>query len=220
MRYVLLIGLLFFVVFLVLAAIILGAGIGVGWLLTRFLPFTLFEGAVLGVLAVSVAGATTWRFFRSGPSYPDDELFFDDEDFDLDDLPPGVIHPSRFIEDEADRTWENWFHYLFANDIYRDLTVFDEQVVHMNDMQKQELAIRLAEVIVAILRAKPPSTRRLRITKEQVRRKLTKMGMRPYDDDIIELALNAVEDNLDTFEEQILYIIRTKSWDDPSEELF
>jgi hypothetical protein len=223
MRYVFLVGFIAIIVFSVLVAITLGLGIGVGWLLTLVLPFTLFEGSVLGVIAASLAGAIVWRFLRSGPTLSDDDLDFLDDDLDLDEsdeLPFDIIHPSRFVEDEEDRTWENWFQYLFANDIYRDLTMFDEQVVHMNDMQKQELAIRLAEVLVAILEAKPSSTRRLRITKEQVERKMGRMGMRPYDDDILELALDAVEDNLDIFEEQILTIIRTKSWNDPSEGLF
>jgi len=218
MHYVLFIGLIAIILVAVLVAIILALGIGVGWLLTLILPFTLFEGSILGVIAVSIAGAIAWRLFRSGPSFSDDD--FEDDDFDLgdlDDLPIDIIHPSRFVEDEEDRTWENWFQYLFANDIYRNLMMFGEQVTHMNDMQKQELAIRLSDVIVAILRAKPPSTKRIRITQEQVKRKLIKMGMRPYDDDIIELALDAVDDNLDIFEEQLIQIIRTRSWDAPSE---
>ena len=223
MQFILLAVLIAIIVFSVLVTVTLGLGIGVGWLLTLFLPFTLFEGSVLGVMAVSIAGAIAWRFLRSGPDFSDDDLDFMDDDFDLDeldDLPIDIIHPSRFVESDEDRTWENWFQYLFANDIYRDLMMFDEHVAHMNDIQKQELAIRLSDVIVMILRAKPPSTKRLRISQEQVKRKMIKMGMRPYDDDILDLALDAVGDNLETFRERIIYIIRTKSWDDPSEQLF
>ena len=223
MRYVFLVGFIAIITFSVLVAVTLGFGIGVGWVLTLFLPFTLFEGSVLGVMAVAVAGGIVWRFLRSGPGISDDDLDFLDDDFDVDEsdeLPFDIITPSRFVEDEEDRTWGNWFHYLFANDIYRDLMMFDEHVAHMNDMQKQELAIRLSDVIVAILRAKPPSTKRLRITQEQVKRKMTKMGLRPYDDDILDLALDAIEDNLDNFQEEIISIIRTRSWDQPSDALF
>ena len=223
MRYLFLVILIALIAFFVVVAVTLGLGIGVGWLLTLFLPFTLFEGSVLGVMAVSIAGAVVWRFFRSAPSFSDDDLDLMDNDFDLDDLddlPVDIIHPSRFVEDDEDRTWENWFHYLFANDIYRDLMMFDEHVAHMNDMQKQELAIRLSDVIVTILRAKPPSTKRLRISQEQVKRKMIKMGLRPYDDDILDLALDAIDDNLDIFQEQIIGIIRARSWDQPSDALF
>jgi len=223
MRYFFFFALLAIVIFSVLVAVTLGFGIGVGWLLTLILPFTLFEGSVLGVMAAIIAGMIAWRLFRSAPGFSDDDLDFLDDDFDLDeldDLPIDIIHPSRFVEDDEDRTWENWFQYLFANDIYRDLQMFDEHAAHMNDMQKQELAIRLADVIVAILRAKPPSTKRLRITQEQVKRKMIKMGMRPYDDDILDLALDAIDDNMDIFQEQIINIIRTRSWDQPSDELF
>ena len=168
------------------------------------------------MIAVSIAGSIAWRLFRSAPDFSDDDFDLDE----LDDFPIDIIHPSRFIEDDEDRTWENWFQYLFANDIYRDLMMFDEYAAHMNDMQKQELAIRLADVIVAILRAKPPSTKRLRITQEQVRRKMIKIGMRPYDDDILDLALDAIDDNLDIFQEQIISIIRTRSWDQHSDASF
>lgn len=216
MRYVFFFALLAIVVFSVLVAATLGLGIGVGWLLTLILPFSLFEGSVLGVIAVSIAGAIVWRLFRSAPDFSDDDFDLDE----LDDLPIDIIHPSRFIEDDQDRTWENGFRYLFANDIYRDLMMFDEYAAHMSDMQKQELAIRLADVMVAILRAKPRSTKRLRITQEQVKRKMIKMGMRPYDDDILDLALDAIDDNLAIFQEQIVSIIRTRSWDQPSDASF
>ena len=49
---------------------------------------------------------------------------------------------------------------------------------------------------------------------------MIKMGLRPYDDDILELAVDAIDDNLDIFQEQIVGIIRARSWDQPSDALF
>ena len=82
----------------------------------------------------------------------------------------------------------------------------------MNDMQQRELAIRLAGVAVEILKSKPSSTRRIRITPEQFRKKMVKMGLRPYDDDIIELALTGIEEQIEFFYDEIVNIIRDRSW--------
>ncbi len=135
-------------------------------------------------------------------------------------FPIKVIPPSRFVADDEVRTWRHWFLYLFANDIYSELAMDDEHVAHMNDMQTQELAIRLADVIVTILESKPPSTRRLRITLEQVKKKMIKMGLRPYDDDILDAALEAIEVDMDDYDNQIIEIIRTRSWNQPSDSVF
>jgi len=205
------------IAFVLLLSAMLALGIGVGWLLTLFLPFTLFEGSVLGLIAVTVSGMVGFSLLRRLSKGPDNWEDFLDDDFDLDDPPVNVIPPSRIIEDDDDPTWRNWFQYLFANDIYGELMEFGDHIARMNDSQKQELSIRLSDVIVTILSAKPVSTKRLRITREQVKKKMTKMGMRPYDDDILDLALDAVDENLDVFQSQILNVIRTRSWDRPSD---
>ncbi len=205
------------IAFVLLLSATLALGIGVGWLLTLFLPFTLFEGSVLGLIAVTVSGMIGFSLLKRLSKGPDDFSDLLDDDFDLDDPPFDIIPPSRFIEDDGVPTWRNWFQYLFANDIYGEMTVFGDHIAPINDSQKQELSIRLSDVIVAILSAKPASTKRLRITREQVKKKMTKMGMRPYDDDILDLALAAIDENLIIFQSQIVNIIRTRSWDRPSD---
>ena len=204
------------IAFVLLLSATLALGIGVGWLLTLFLPFTLFEGSVLGLVAVIVSGMLGFSLFKRLLKGPETWGDLWDDDFDPDDPPFDVIPPSRFVEDDDIPTWRNWYQYLFANDIYSEMMEFGDHITRMNDAQKQELSIRLSEVIVAILIAKPASTKRLRITKEQVRKKMIKMGMRPYDDDILDLALDAIDENLMIFQSQIVDVIRTGSWDRPS----
>ncbi len=72
--------------FALLIAAILGLGIGIGWLLTLFLPFTLFEGSVLGLIALAITGVIALRLFRGPPGLsdydPEDDFWTDGSDFD------------------------------------------------------------------------------------------------------------------------------------------
>jgi hypothetical protein len=76
----------------VLLLIVLGGGLfvlvayGVGWVLTRFLPFSPFEATLLSLVSLSVAGLMAWRLvtaFISSPTVLDEEdladLDFEDE---------------------------------------------------------------------------------------------------------------------------------------------
>lgn len=70
---------------------------GVGWLLTRFLPFSPFEATLLSLIGMSLVGLLAWRLitaFISSPPVLDDEelddLDFEDEAWeDLDEAEEG-----------------------------------------------------------------------------------------------------------------------------------
>ncbi|NOX63353.1 MAG: hypothetical protein GXP42_15620 [Chloroflexi bacterium] len=220
----LLLSLLFF---LLLVTAPLAAAIGIGWVLMQFLPFTLFEGSLLGFIALIVAAPLAARFFR----------FMTKPDIDannlsrslLDDLLEDEWEEQRYEEEETEMlipaerffrgapTWEQWLEHHFANEIYEAFIQNPTQLKPMNERQQQELAIRLAEVAIQVLKKKPPSTRRLRITREQLEQTLHKQGQQPYDGDIMDLATDALAETLHLYEEEIIYIIRSKAWTQPTD---
>jgi hypothetical protein len=188
-------------------ALVMGIALGVGWVLTRFLPFSLFEATLLGMIA-ALATWTIWRNILG--SVPDFGSAEEEPEPDLDEIPL-----SRFCRTDADRTWENWFQYLIANTVYEGLLDSPGRIGQMNERQLQELSIRLTGVAIAALKAKSPRTRRLRVNKEMLKQEMTKMGQQPYDDDILDTAVSAINDELISSQEELREVIRGKLWDEP-----
>jgi hypothetical protein len=193
--------------------LVLGIAIGVGWILTLILPFTLFEGALLVMLASVIVGIIGSNLVRS---LSDSAWDLTDDDYDEGEDDRGGIPASRFFKTSADGTWEAWFRYEIANDIYGEFLVSPTQIAPMDDRQLQELAIRLADTAVAILKARKPRVRRVEITQAMLAREMTKAGQQPYDDDILGMAVTAISMNLDYYQEDLIRIIRDKSWDEPT----
>lgn len=75
-----------------IALIVVGGGLlvlmasGVGWLLARFLPFSLFEATVLSLAGMSVVGLAAWRLVTAFVSSTTPIFNDEDVDEDLDDL--------------------------------------------------------------------------------------------------------------------------------------
>jgi hypothetical protein len=86
----------------------------------------------------------------------------------------------------------------------------------MNDRQLQELSIRLTDAAIAALKTKSPRTKRLRVSTGMLKHELTKMGQQPYDDDILDTAVSAINDELIASQEELREVIRRKSWDEPA----
>jgi hypothetical protein len=208
-----------FIIILVIAvivisfALIFGVALGLGWILTRFLPFSLFEATLLGMLAAII----TWNVWRNllSPigdfgSYDEDE---DEEEpeWDLDEIPP-----SRFYKTDADRTWENWFRYILANATYEDF-LSSGWTAQMNEAQLKELSIRLTDAAIAGLKNKSPRTKRLRVTTGMLKHEMNKLGQQPYDDDILDTAISAINDELGFLQEELREAIREKLWDEPAD---
>ena len=196
-------------------ALVIGIALGVGWVLTRFLPFSLFEATLLGMIAALVTW-TIWRnILGSAPDFGFNEAEEEEEEEtepDLDEIPL-----SRFCRTDADRTWENLFRYEIANTVYEDFLDSPGRIGQMNDRQLQELSIRLTDAAIAALKVKSPRTKRLRMTEGMLKHEMTKMGQQPYDDDILDTAVSAINDELIASQEKLREVIRGKSWDEPTD---
>jgi len=189
-------------------AIVFGAALGVGWVLARFLPFSLFEATLLSMIATMIIW-TVWRNILSsvrdfGPDVDEEE-----PEWGLDEIPP-----SRFYRTDADRTWENWFRYILANATYEDF-LNSGWTAQMNEGQLKELSIRLTDAAIAGLKAKSSRTKRLRVSKGMLKNEITKMGQKPYDDDILDTAVSAINDELGSLQEELRDVIRGRLWNEP-----
>ena len=184
-------------------ALIITVPLGIGWILTRFLPFSLFEGSLLAMLAVIV----TWRFWRSVYSASSPEF---DEEVNSE---PDEIPSSRFWETSEDKTWENWYRYVLANSIYEEFLTSSQWMEVMDDRQLEEMSIRLADASVGGLRKKSARTKRLRMSKGMLKQELGKMGHQPYDDEILEAAVVAMNVDLAFSGESTRVRMWCSSWD-------
>jgi hypothetical protein len=211
------------VLVLVLAAhvLLLGWAIGLGWVLARFLPFSLFEGTLLALIAAGIIAFFAQRLLASGAVPPPD--YYYDEDDDEDDFWDELeafeddykIPETRFYKTKADKTWEAWLHFEIANTIYDDLQLAPYSITRMGEQQLQELAIRLADVGIAVVKKKPGHTKQLKVTVTALRRQMTKMDQKPYDDEILRLAVQSINEALQY--EETLEVFQENLWDERCE---
>ncbi len=124
------------------------------------------------------------------------------------------IATARFYKSDDDRTWNSWLRREIANDIYVGFQDEPRAVSNMNDTQVQELALRLSDLALAILKRKTPRARDLNVTLNALKRELQRVGQRAYDDKILQLAVNAINLNMDYYENDIFEVIRTQAWDE------
>jgi hypothetical protein len=201
-----------FVLMIVLVLIVslglfIGLSLGIGWLLTLFLPFSLFEATLLGMLAAVVTGLFWYGVLRS---LSVSEFLEDEEESQPDEIPE-----SRFWETPVDRTWKNWFRYVLANSVYEDLLDSPSAIKAMEEKQLQDLSIRLADTALDGLKAKSPRMKRLRVSKGMLKQQLTKTAQQSYDDDILDIAVAAMNASLQLLEKPLRKAIRERLWDEP-----
>lgn len=187
-------------------AVVLGWSIGIGWLLTLFLPFTWFEASLLVMLASAAIGALGVRMLMSVPPALSPMP-------DVDELEEMPIASERFYPAKGPVTSEAWFRYEMANDIYWELTDTDPVMTSMGELETKELAIRLTDVVVELLKNRTSRSSRINVTKNQLMQQMKKMDLRPYDDDILEAAADAASLRL-SYDEMMADIVREKSWAD------
>lgn len=216
--------LLFIAVVLLLFGVAFGAvtllSLGTAWLLRLFLPLTLFESALLGF--IFAAGAVYLLLTLGsafGPPTPSwsprrNARYVDDE---AEEREYKQIAATRFYESPAERTWQAFLSHEIANDIYMDLQDAPSVTSPMNDSQVQELSIRLAQIGVAILKRKTPRARDLSVNLSGLKREMQRMGQRPYDDDILRVAIDGINANVDYYADELYEIIRTQGWNRPAE---
>lgn len=204
------------ITFLVLLtmAIVLGFAMGVGWLMTLFLPFTLFEASLLAIIASVVTGSFWYNFMGSllglnGEPLDTDEEFFD-EQADYEEIPP-----NRFFKSGVNKTWEAWLRYHLANSIYIEFQQSPQPVAPIGPKQMQELSIRLADLSIDLLKNKTARAKRLRVTSTALKKQMSKIGQHPYDDHILNLAAMAVNGELSYHHDELLPVVRTKQWQRP-----
>jgi hypothetical protein len=193
--------------------LMLGFAIGIGWLMTLFLPFTLFEASLLALIASIVLGYAWYYLLGSmlglGGEIVDED-FPDEYDDDFDQIPS-----DRFFQSHTDKTWEAWLRHHLANSIYFEFQESSQPVAPMGKKQTQELAIRLADMSVDILKAKSVRAKRLNISAATLKKQMNKIGQRPYDDDILGLAAIAINTEVSYHYEELLRVIHTRLWKHP-----
>lgn len=197
-------------------AALIGWSAGVGWIVTRFLPFTLFEATLLGMIA------SIFVFFfipRILSIFIDEgKQGFSEEESNGSPYAAALpaeegISPDRFVQSEEDETDEAWFRYQIANDIYDDLLAKLDLDATMGETQVKALAVRLVDVVTTAFKSRPkkPGHQRVTITVAQLKKQMDKMDLRPYDDDILTTTANAVNERL-AYDDELADIVRRKTW--------
>jgi hypothetical protein len=119
----------------------------------------------------------------------------------------------RFYQTEGDKTAEAWFRFQLANNILEDVADEPRVVRQMSPTQLEELAVRLTDVVVGVLKRKPKRTKRVAVTIGALQQEMIKTGQKPYDDDILQAAVSSVNALL-FFDEEMADIVREKRWDE------
>ncbi|MCB0075602.1 MAG: hypothetical protein KDE20_29310, partial [Caldilineaceae bacterium] len=101
--------------------------------------------------------------------------------------------------------------------IYAEFQEAPSSISHLNPSQAQELAIRLSEAGLNIIKRKTGRARRLSINLNDLRRELNRMGQKAYDDDILQMALAAINMNLNFFSNDLRDVIRGQKWEELAE---
>ena len=193
-------------------ALILGLAVGIGWLLTLLLPFSLFEASLLALIASIVAGS----FWLNTLNLPADlSLNRNDDEEAAYDGEYNYIAASRFYTSKAGKTWEAWLRFQLANSIYVGFQESPSQVAQTGEKQLQELSIRLADIAMPIIKAKTARSRKLSVSISAMKKQMAKIKQRPYDDKILQLAIMSINEELDYYYQDIMDVIRAKSWDAP-----
>ncbi len=186
-------------------ALFLGWAILLGSLLMHLVPsFSLFEASLLVSIATLAVGYVLSRILSSFPRFD-----FEDEDA-VSSLPLVEIPPSRFYKNPSEKTWEAWLCYYLANEILYLLEKAPRVADAMEKPQRQELAIRMAEIGVARLKRKSTRAKRLKVTADELKQQMTAMGLKPYDDDLLHVAVSAC--NMALLQPEIDRGVRGKHW--------
>lgn len=198
---------------IVLMLLLFGWSLGWGWLITRLLSFTLFEGTLVALL-ISLAVITALsRIILNTP--PPDSLWLEDDWDDEVGEEDYTIPSTRFWKRDNERTAEKFTHYVLANEIYTQASDSPKTRGFMGEQQLQELSIRLGELALQVLKRKRKNARDLSITISQLQQQMAQMNLQPYDPEILALAVNVVNELLvedDDDDGMLSDIIRQKLW--------
>jgi len=173
-----------------------------GWLLTLVLPFTLFEGALLIMIATMFV---TYGIASASKMLP--PLLEDWEEEE--DITNHYMLPfNQFMGSKQDYNWENWVRYNLANEVdyvYREFLEDD----NLSDEARESMAIHMADAAIEVLKRKsfvPPDG----ITTNQLNRQLNKMNVQLEHERYLDLALSGINEVI-TYP-YIEIVIRQKKW--------
>jgi hypothetical protein len=202
--------------FLICLIPLLGLSLGLGWLLTLFLPFKLWESALLALLANGIV-LHVWLVVNHQthsviPIEDEEDEEEEEEESRLLEwaqrLPPlrGAFAASTRV------TPETWFLHLLADLVQDDLERAPDLSGGLSERQRQEFALRSAAAAVRILRAKFPQVKQFRATKAALKREMTAHGHGIYEDRLLELAVAAINRGIDAHYDELRAVIRDQSW--------
>ncbi len=172
--------LLLVITFMLVVFIAAMAGmIGVGYVLTLLLPFSLFEATLVVYLTVVplaygflnlVFAVRNGKFnLESNPQEQErdqgvkDKLELVLSGLSQEDLPVQTVIPS------ADAlSWTTFSRYRLANAIWHELTI-DPSISHLPDTDLQAIALALAQVVTEMMRTKEDFYKTWRVTRRELR---------------------------------------------------
>lgn len=195
-------------------ALVIGLALGIGWVLTLFLPVSLFEGALLGMIAAFITGRLCYSLWRSSTRFQRVEAKEEEEE---EEEEADGVSKSQFWRTSEERTWENWFRYTLANVIYDDLSESPHWLESLSEEQEQALVIRLADAALEGLKAQAYTGKRMRVSRGILRQEMTKRGDQTYPDGLLNLAVRAVNMELEYLEEDLREVARGRLWDELAE---
>lgn len=207
------VALIILVAFVLTFGVVSAIAFGLGYLLRWMVPaLSLFESTLLGTLLGVIALYVLTYIARGllpeeliaghrGGRWPVD-----------DGQEHQIIPQERFFKESSERTWEAWLHAELSNDIYAEFQDMPNSVSNLNATQVQELSIRLAEAGMNLIKRKTGRARRLTVSINDLRRELNRMGQRAYDDEILMMALAAINMNLNFFSDPLREVIRDQRW--------
>jgi len=202
-------------VFVLGVAIIGAIALGLSALLRWVVPdFSLFEATLLSTLFGFLAAYGLRFVIRI---FLPEELFTEEkqatwmekslnESFGYQNIPP-----EQFYQTRADRTWEAWLQFVLANDIYTEIQAAHEDGAKHDPAREQELATQLADAGLKIIKRKTGRARRLSITRKELQRELAHSNQR-VEVDVQQMALAALNMNLNFYGEPLRDVIRNKRW--------
>jgi hypothetical protein len=136
-------------------------------------------------------------------------------DLDAFDGREEAMHPiptMRFFASAEARTWEAWLRYEMANDVYLEFDESAGKPANLNETQLQELAIRLAEIGINVLKRKSPRTPSLSVSASALKREMQRMGQQAYDAEILAIAAEGINTTIDFYAEDISDLLEKKQW--------
>ena len=183
---------------------------GLGWVLTQVIPqFSLFEATVLIVLAGALASILFDKLF--GLFKGIDASEYESYLYPFEDDPSKTIVIDRFAETADEFDGEAYFRYQIANAISDDLDALPRTTGLSTQRQVIELSIRLTDPVVSILKRRKKRVNHVTINISAMKKELDRMGLKPYDDDILETAVKSVNMVLDV-DEKLLDIVNDHEW--------